>query len=146
MASFNSPVYDKQQTQTLKSDPTETSLSRYVKIVSFNTSDFSAALAQNDTINLLTLGQGEYLLPSSSAYYEAFGAGVTLAVGDGTTAGKYLGASSIASAGNVAIDDGAVALGTVAQGSAGDTLVATFGGGTPAADKDIVFYLEIGKV
>lgn len=146
MPTYNSEVYTRQTTQKMLARPNDTSLGRYMKIVSFNTSDFGTALAQNDTVRLVNLQQNEVLLPTSRVYFEALGASVTLAVGDGTTAGKYRAAASVTTAGSLNLDSGATDFTVVDQGATPDTLVATFAGGTPTANRKVVFYLDIARV
>lgn len=90
--------------------------------------------AQNDTVQLVTVGKGSKII-GGRVGYTAFGSSVTLTLGDGTTATKYLGSTSIASAGasDFANTIALKGLGSDVDLAANVTLTATLGGADPAS-------------
>jgi hypothetical protein len=90
--------------------------------------------AQDDTVKLRTLKKGMRVMGGRIGY-TAFGASVTLTLGDGTTAAKYLGSTSIASAGasDFANTIALSGLGKDGELSSDVTLTATLGGADPAS-------------
>lgn len=94
----------------------------------------SSSVAQNDTVQLIKVPKGARIVDGRIGY-TAWGAAVTVSLGDGTTAAKYLGATSIATAG---VSDFANTIALKGLCSDVDlaaelTLTATIGGAAPAA-------------
>lgn len=86
----------------------------------------ASSLGTGSTIKMGVLPAGARILPQSMVMTDALGTGVTLAVGDGTTATKFMAATSFASAGSV----GFTAIDNLGVRLAADTnIVITTGGG-----------------
>lgn len=95
----------------------------------------AAAVASTKTIHMMTLPKGCYIL-NMRVFADALGSGVTLAVGDGTTADKYLSATAF----NTAAKEQACTPGLPVALTADTDIVLTVGGA--AATGTIVLVTE----
>jgi hypothetical protein len=98
----------------------------------------ASGLTAASTITVGVLPAGARLLPQSMIMTDALGTARTLALGDGTTANKFMAATSVAAAGSVwltAIDQLGVRL------AASTNMVLTIAGGTGTGTiKSFIFY------
>lgn len=90
--------------------------------------------AQNDTVQLCKIPKGAKII-NGRCGFTAFGALVTLSLGDGTTAAKYLSAADVSAAGasDFANTIALKGLGSDSDLAAEVTLTATLGGANPAS-------------
>lgn len=102
----------------------------------------AAGLASGSTIHMGLLPAGARVLPISMIVNDALGTDTTLAVGDGTTADKFLSATSTAAAGQIPFD-GIDALGEPLSEQV--PIVVTVGGGAATGTIKVwVFYTLSG--
>lgn len=103
------------------------------------------ALSSGSTITVARVPASARILPISTVMFEALGTGVTLSVGDGTTANKFCSATAADSAGSFTFD--AIAGLGDPLSDVTDIVLTTGGAATTGSDKIIkvwVFYTLSG--
>lgn len=129
MATVKSNEYIRQTTLTIKGSPEKVRTGIYSYDITYTAP--AGGLAIGDVIQFVALKGGDMLLPSSVIYNGAAGAGATLAVGVAGTPAKYKAATSVATAGSVALDATPLTRAEVPEG--GEVLIGTIAGAAVAA-------------
>jgi hypothetical protein len=140
MPNFKSNPRKQQESKVRDLDPQYRSKVRHYDIDVLTT-----GLVNGDTIELIALEGGDVVLGASTVTYEALGASTTVAIGIAGTAGKYLAATSTASAGTTSLQAGLVDRTRITAG-AGETLFLTIGGANPTTAKKIKVSLLVSGV
>jgi hypothetical protein len=140
MANFKSDPRKQQESATRDLDP------QYrAKVRHYNIDVLTTGLVQDDTIELIKLEGGDYVMGASTVTYEALGSSTTVAIGITGTAGKYLAATSTASAGTTSLQATLVSRNRISAGE-GETLFLTIGGANPTTAKKIKVSLLVSGV
>jgi hypothetical protein len=140
MPNFLTPDRIRQTTVTMNANPDTVRTPQRVHNIRYTV---PSGVVSGDTIEVIALKDGDYLLPTSKVYNGAAGSGVTLAVGLVGSATLYKAATSIATAGNIDIDATPLTRTAVTTDS---VVLATFGGGNPAANTVLHFQLIVAGV
>lgn len=139
MANFKSDIRKQQESSTRQASALVRS-----KVRQYDFDLLTTGLVQNDTIELVELVAGDYVMISSNVAFEALGASTTISIGTASTPTKYVNATSTASASNTAFNSDIVNRTRI--GAGGEVVYLTIGGANPTTAKKIKVSIVVSGV